>query len=290
MKDEILTCYAPMINTALDQFFPESRLPQKLIFEAARYSLTAGGKRLRPSLFLAFYEQCGKRAEDALPFACALEMIHTYSLIHDDLPCMDDDDLRRGKPTSHKQFGEAIAVLAGDALLNRAFEIMLSAESIPPERAMPCAAYISRQSGVFGMIGGQVLDLRMETEFDPALLAPTADLKTAALLRAACVGGCILANANDSLQRAASQYATNLGMAFQIIDDLLDVSGDPEKLGKATNHDAQQGRQTFVTACGVEGCRRLAEQHTALAVKAASAFPNPVPLCALVQALEKREI
>lgn len=182
-----------------------------------------------------------------------------------------------------------MAVMAGDALLNRAFEIMLSADTVPAERALACAAYISRQSGAFGMIGGQVLDLQMETSFDPALLAPTAELKTAALLRAACVGGCILAGAGGRLQSAATQYATNLGLAYQIADDLLDVAGDPRKMGKAAHHDAGQGKETFASACGIEGCRQLIQNYTILATKAAEAFPNPTPLISLANALAKRD-
>ena len=285
----LLARYAPMTERALEACFPKDGAPQARIFEACRYSLLAGGKRLRPALLLAFFEQCGGRAEDALPFAAGLEMIHTYSLIHDDLPCMDDDDLRRGKPTCHKVFGEDMAVLAGDALLNRAFESMLAPGAVPAERAMGCAAYIARQSGVLGMVGGQVLDLSPETAADPRLQDLMIDLKTAALLRAGCAGGCLLAGAEEPLVRAAEQYASGLGMAFQIMDDLLDVMGDPQKLGKEVRHDAGQGKNTFFARCALEGCRELIQKYTQQAVDAAHAFPAPGPLTELALALASRD-
>ena len=290
MTPELLVRFTPMVESALEGYFPESGLLQGSIFEAARYSLLAGGKRLRPALLLAFYAQCGGAPEHALPFACGLEMIHTYSLIHDDLPCMDDDDLRRGRPTSHRVYGEGMAVLTGDALLNRAFEVMLAVQNISAERVLACTAYIAKQSGVFGMIGGQVLDLRLEKEFEPSLLIPTAELKTAALLRAACVGGCLLAAADGEMVSAAEEYSQNLGLAFQIADDLLDVSGDPRKLGKQTNHDKEQGKRTFVSVYGTEGCAKLIAKHTDMAIIAAKVFPEPLPFITLARALAARDV
>ena len=279
--------YAPLIQEGLTRYLPETGLPQARVLEACRYSLLAGGKRLRPALLLAFYEQCGGAAADGLPFACGLEMIHTYSLIHDDLPCMDDDDLRRGRPTCHKVYGEALATLAGDGLLNRAFEVMLSAETVSAERALACAAYIARQSGVFGMVGGQTLDLSPDT--GDQLLDTMIDLKTGALLRAACAGGCLLAGAPAPLVTAAEEYATSVGMAFQIMDDVLDVLGDEQTLGKEVRHDAETGKRTFVARYGVAECRRLIDEHTARALEAAQRFPDPAPLTALARALARRD-
>lgn len=289
MSAALLQRYAPQVEEALPHFLEDAGLPQRRVIEACRYSLLAGGKRLRPSLLLAFAEQCGGSARAAMPFACGLEMIHTYSLIHDDLPCMDDDDLRRGKPTCHRAFGEDMAVLAGDGLLNRAFEVMLAAETVPPERALRAAAYIARQSGVFGMVGGQTLDLSPEALDSEPLQNLMIDLKTGALLRAACAGGCILAGAAPERVAAAEEYAGALGMAFQIVDDLLDVLGDPAKLGKDVRHDADQGKKTFVARYGEEGCRGLIRNYTARAAAAAGAFPDPTPLQELALALSARD-
>ena len=212
---------------------------------------------------LEFYRLCGGAPEDALPFACGLEMIHTYSLIHDDLPCMDDDDYRRGRLSNHKVYGEAVATLAGDALLNRAFEIMLSQTAVPANRAMAAAAYIGRCSGIFGMIGGQIEDLSLEgkTASESELLQMISK-KTGALLRAACAGGCLLAGASRERRTAAEQYADALGLAFQIRDDLLDVIGDSAALGKATGSDEAKQKSTFVSLYGQEECQRRVDALT----------------------------
>ncbi len=241
--------------------------------EAMRYSLLAGGKRIRPMMTLAFCEACGGAWEKALPFACAVEMVHTYSLIHDDLPCMDDDDMRRGKLTNHKVFGEDIALLAGDGLLTKAFETVLSAEDKPA--AAKAALVLSRCAGDEGMVGGQCVDLKTEGgEADLPLLRQMDMLKTVALFSAACRMGCIAAGAGDALIEAADRYAEGVGMAFQIQDDILDVLGDAEKLGKNVNMDSARDKRNYVSLLGVEKARALVEKYTAEAAGALNAFPG----------------
>jgi len=274
---EKLHTYTTIVEPALSQLFPAENCRQARIFDAARYSLLDGGKRLRPALFMEFYTLCSHAApEQALRFACALEMIHTYSLIHDDLPCMDDDDFRRGRPSNHKAFDEATAVLAGDALLNRAFEIMMQEDVLPPQQVLQAAAYLGRCSGVYGMIGGQVIDLALEQQpdTDAETLRRMVDLKTGALLRAACVGGCILAGADVRQQEAAEAYADAVGLAFQIQDDILDVVGDTALLGKQTGSDANNQKTTFVSLYGIEECRQMVQQLTQQAIVALDAFEN----------------
>ena len=252
MVKEVLQWYGAMIEKALARAMPREECPQREVFEACRYSLLAGGKRIRPCLLLEFYRLCGGNPQDALAFACGLEMIHTYSLIHDDLPCMDNDDYRRGRPSNHKIYGAGMATLAGDALLTRAFEVMLSQDRIPPERAIKAAAYIAGCSGVYGMIGGQVQDLALEKQrATEAQLTRMVDGKTAALLRAACVRGCLLAGGGEDALRAARTYARKLGLAFQIRDDILDVTGDSAKLGKKTGIDLPGEQLIGVIVVGV---------------------------------------
>lgn len=248
--------------------------PQKKLFEAMRYSLLSGGKRLRPILTLSFCELCGGRAEDALPFAAAVDMIHTYSLIHDDLPCMDDDDFRRGKPTSHKVYGEATAVLAGDGLLTAAFG-QLTAAKLPAERIVKAVSVLSSCAGELGMVGGQILDMDAEerecTEEDVRAIQSR---KTGALICAACLLGVIAAGGSEEQERGAEAYAESLGLAFQIQDDILDVVGDAEKLGKATGVDGT--KNTFVRIYGVDTCREMVRSETDKAIAALSVFENPV--------------
>ena len=261
------------VEIALDNLFPAEQLS---IFQAVRYSLLGGGKRIRPALFLEFFRLCGGDTSDAMPYACGLEMIHTYSLIHDDLPCMDDDDLRRGKPANHIAFGESTALLAGDALLNRAFEVMTEARTVPAKQILDCVAYIGRMSGVYGMIGGQVLDLAMEnTEGSPELLTEMVSKKTGALLRAACVAPCLLAGATQQQIEAAETYARCVGLAFQIRDDMLDVMGDQAELGKRVGADAQHDKCTFAYFYGLERCQEMVDSLTEEAVQAVKrAFSN----------------
>lgn len=251
---------------------------QEKIAEAMRYSALAGGKRIRPVLVLEFCRICGGDPKTALPFAAALEMIHTYSLIHDDLPCMDDDDFRRGKPTSHKQFGEAMAVLAGDALLTRAFEITSEPRyvgGLPVERVLAAINTLAAQAGVMGMIGGQVLDMDGEKN-TPDLdgLIRLQSLKTGALIRAAARIGCLIGGGNEVQRKAADEYAAALGLAFQIRDDMLDVEGDAALLGKAVGMDAARDKATFPGLTGMDHCRERIEELTEQAVKAARVFED----------------
>ncbi len=241
------------------------------IFEAAKYSVMAGGKRLRPVLLLEFCRVCGGDVKKALPFACALEMIHTYSLIHDDLPCMDDDDYRRGHFTCHRQYGEAIAVLAGDGLLTRAFEVAAGNEGgLPAGTALQCLGLLGRAAGMNGMVGGQVMDLEGEGEHLPVeKLTLLQRLKTGCLLRAACEIGCVTAGRDDAeALSCAREYGENLGLAFQIQDDILDIEGDYKTLGKSVGKDAESGKSTFPSLLGIGECRRLVRSLTEKAVDA----------------------
>ncbi|MBQ7547892.1 MAG: polyprenyl synthetase family protein [Clostridia bacterium] len=243
-----------------------------VVSEAMRYSLQAGGKRIRPCLTLEFCRVCGGDVEAALPFAAAVEMIHTYSLIHDYLPCMDDDDLRRGKPACHVQFGYANALLAGDGLLTLAFETLARAP-LPGERIAEACAVLAAAAGHLGMIGGQTMDLENENADVPLeTLRQTDTLKTGALIRAACVLGCIAAGADETQKTAAAQYAHALGMAFQIVDDILDVTSDDATLGKPVGSDAAQHKNTYVTLCGLDGARDEAARYTDEAAQAADRF------------------
>ncbi len=247
------------------------KIPGNLL-EPMRYSLTAGGKRIRPVLLLAACEAAGGTVGDALPFACALEMIHTYSLIHDDLPAMDNDDLRRGKPTNHKVYGEGAAVLAGDGLLNAAMEIMAQkALGMTDQRGIQALEAIARHAGVTGMIAGQAADLAAEHELpDEETLNYIHRHKTSDLLTAPVEAGLRLAAAGERTVQAGIRYGYHLGMAFQITDDLLDVTGSSIMLGKNTGMDAAMGKMTWVTLKGIEGARKDAEEHTSAAEAAAA--------------------
>ena len=234
---------------------------KKSIVEAMWYSLSAGGKRIRPALMLEFCRICGGNIKEVLPSACALEMIHTFSLIHDDLPCMDDDDTRRGKPSCHKAYGEAEALLAGDALLNLAYEI-ISGSGLSAETKIAVISELSRDVGVNGMIGGQVIDTSYGGEMTGDLLLEMYGMKTGALLKTACKIGCIAANADETKLKAAETYAEKLGLAFQIKDDILDVSGDEKLLGKPIGSDKESGKTTYVSIYGLEESQRTAEKLT----------------------------
>jgi geranylgeranyl diphosphate synthase type II len=249
-------------------------IPERLL-EAMRYSLEAGGKRLRPVMLLAACEMAGGDMKTALPFACAMEMIHTYSLIHDDLPAMDNDDLRRGKPTNHKAFGEGMAVLAGDGLLNAAAELMARAAlQFNDNRGIRALEIIMRHAGVTGMIAGQTADLASEGE-EPRedLLTYIHSHKTADLLEAPMEAGLALAGADEEACRLGRDYGYHLGLAFQMTDDLLDVTGDTTLLGKKTGADAEQNKMTWVTLRGVEGTQKDAEEQAELAVRAVDRMP-----------------
>jgi len=262
--NKILNKYCALVDEELDRILSESGCLQQIVFDAMKYSVSAGGKRIRPVLLLEFCRICGGNIKNALPFACALEMIHTYSLIHDDLPCMDNDDFRRGKPSCHKAFGEANALLAGDALLNLAFETMLSSENdLDPSLKLKAAAFISKCSGVYGMIGGQVIDLQNEgNAISEELLIRLYKDKTAALLRAAAVSGAIIANADDVKINAANEYAEKIGLAFQIVDDILDYEGDQTLLGKPIGSDEKNNKKTYVSFHGIENAKNDAKTLT----------------------------
>lgn len=272
--ENILNNDISIVEDRLIKLLPECANGQDEVVKAMKYSLSNGGKRLRPVLCLEFARACGADRFDALDFACAVEYIHTYSLIHDDLPCMDDDDMRRGKPSCHKEFGEATALLAGDALLTHAFQILASAELDDKKIALACGL-LAQNAGVQGMVGGQVIDLKYESETpDLQQLLSVHRLKTGALISAACLLGCIAAGADDEKIAAASAFAYDLGVAFQIKDDILDVVGSTEALGKPVGSDAENNKTTYVTVRGMENAQKDVEMLTSAAVSRLSAFEN----------------
>lgn len=271
MKD-----YTAVIEAALERYIPKGEYKEHKLIDSVAYSLGLKGKRVRPSLTLAFAELCGGSVEAALPFACAVEMVHTYSLIHDDMPCMDDDDYRRGKPSNHKVYGESTALLAGDALQSMAYAAMLSDEAIAAagaDRAARAACVLAQKSGLLGMVGGQDIDLSIEHKsvgIDTVRLME--EKKTANLIEAACMMGCIAAGADDAKVKAAERYAHGIGLAFQIVDDILDVTSTAEELGKPIGSDADNDKNTFMSLLGMDRCREYVDELTAEAVEALSAF------------------
>lgn len=278
--------YADAVEEFLNTQFTQD-LPQKQLFEAMRYSLLAGGKRIRPVLCLEFCRICGGDWKKALPFACALEMIHTYSLIHDDLPCMDNDDYRRGRLTNHKVYGEAIAVLAGDALLTAAFETASHADA-DPQIIVGCIRVLSACAGEMGMVGGQILDLAGEQQkLDAVYIHKIQELKTGALLTAGCVMGVVAGGGGPYEIDAAKTYAQAIGLAFQTRDDVLDVIGDFEKLGKQVGMDTN--KNTFVRLYGLERCNEIVKEQTDRAIDALSVFDDRAFLTDLATMLATRE-
>lgn len=254
-----------LIEDYLEKQFLESGNHQ-ILLEAMRYSLLAGGKRLRPILCMSFCELCGGTAERALPAAAAIEMVHTYSLIHDDLPCMDNDDYRRGRLTCHKVYGEDIATLAGDALLTAAF-FYLSQLDVPASQALRCVELLSQAAGEQGMVAGQILDLAGEKHsLSEQELREVHRHKTGDLIRAACQMGAVLGGGSADQIQAAGEFAMALGMAFQIRDDLLDCVGTQEQLGKPIGSDSENGKTTFVTLFGPDTCQELVEEETRRAI------------------------
>ena len=246
--------------------------PQKTLFSAMRYSLLAGGKRLRPLFVFDFSRMCGADWRSAADFAAAVEMIHTYSLIHDDLPCMDDDDYRRGVLTNHKVYGEAIAVLAGDGLLTAAFSY-LSKSPFNAEIRIKAVEVLADCAGELGMVGGQVLDIQSEERLcTEQEVLDIQSRKTGALIRAACILGVLAGNGSSAQLKAAIDFADHLGLAFQIRDDMLDVIGEAKELGKAVGVDGS--KNTFVRLYGLDACDKLVKQHTQEAIDALSAFQN----------------
>ena len=246
------------------------------IFTSMKYSLMAGGKRIRPYIVWAFAKYFGVKFEDMLPFACAIEMIHTYSLIHDDLPCMDDDDLRRGKPTNHKVFGEAIAVIAGDSLLTLAFDTALCEKTIKKvgaRKAAKAAGVLARFAGAEGMCAGQVLDILSEGKnISAETLFRLDSEKTSALIAASALMGCIIGGADKKQLNAAFDFAYNLGIAFQVIDDILDATSTEEELGKPIGSDEDNDKSTYVSLFGIEKAKEKADELTIKAIGALDIF------------------
>ena len=270
---EIITEKANIINKVMRGYTEHENNPQSLIYEAMNYSLFAGGKRIRPVIMLLVCDMLSGDENEVMPFACAMEMIHTYSLIHDDLPAMDNDDYRRGKLTNHKKYGEAIAILAGDALLNKAFETVTSAVYKDSSRAIKAMSVLSKSSGTEGMIGGQTVDIESEgKKISPDELLYLHLLKTGAIIRSSGVIGAIMAGAGDDEIKAVDEYCKNFGIAFQIQDDLLDILGNEEILGKATGSDSANEKTTFVTLYGIEESKKAVDSYTEKACSALDVF------------------
>jgi len=279
------------VNRALDRFLPSEKTRPATIHKAMRYSLFAGGKRTRPALLLAAAEACGGSEKDALPLACAVECIHTYSLIHDDLPAMDNDDFRRGKPTNHKVFGEGIAVLAGDALLTQAFEIAAQCKKFPRYPHDKIVLEIARASGSLQLVGGQVADLEGENKkLSVAELRYIHERKTSALLGCSVRLGGMSANCTPAQLAALTDFGYHVGLAFQVIDDILDVTQTTEQLGKTAGKDVAVQKATYPAIVGLEKSRKIAAQLTAKAFAALKIFKGKaVALEALAGFLLKRE-
>ena len=281
--------YKSAVDKYLDACLEETQCASyHKLTDSMRYSLAAGGKRLRPILTMEFCRMCGGDAEAALGAACGVEMLHTYSLIHDDLPVMDNDDLRRGKPSNHKVFGECTATLAGDALQAFAFETVLSAP-LPAERALECGRLLAHAAGHEGICGGQQLDLEWEGK------ALTEDelneihlRKTSALIRGACLMGVAAAGGTQAQKDAAARYADHFGYAFQIRDDMLDVIGDEKTFGKPIGSDREEGKTTFVDLLGLDACQKLVHEHSEQAARALEGMEGSDFLIFLVRALELR--
>jgi len=273
MKAE-LRALGQLVEARLQTIFDDGATPVR-VKDSMEYSLMAGGKRLRPVLCLAWAEMVGQDEASVLDFACAIECIHTYSLIHDDLPAMDDDDLRRGKPSNHKQFDEATAILAGDGLLTEAFTLA-SSLNLPAERILAAIRHLSLAAGPRGMVGGQVLDMGLTGKMAslPQLREMHAK-KTGALIETSCVCGCILAGGDATMQERAADYGRAIGLAFQVTDDILDVVGDEATLGKPVGSDEAQGKSTYPALLGIEQSRVLACESVAQALTALAGFSHP---------------
>lgn len=287
----ILSRNAKLVEQKLHEIYSEDP-DLKILLDAEQYSLFAGGKRIRPTLVLEFCKLFGGNEEAALPFACAVEMMHTCSLIQDDLPCMDDDDLRRGKPTNHKVFGEAIALLASDALLMGSFELTATNTAVTPEICMIATAYLAASSGRYGMTGGQVMDMESEhKKLTLDELLKLHSLKTGALIDACCTMGALAADvmpSNPNMEKVVL-YAEKIGLAFQIVDDLLDVFGDEQTLGKPTGTDQSHEKNTFLSFYSPEEANFYVDRLTAEATNAIRAFQGSETLIALANWLAKRK-
>lgn len=289
--EPFLAAATTSVNAALDRFLPSGKTKPATIHQAMRYSLFAGGKRMRPAVLLAAAEACGGTHADAMPLACAVECIHTYSLIHDDLPAMDNDDFRRGKPTNHKVFGEGIAVLAGDALLTQAFEIAAQAKGWPRYPHRDLILEIARASGSLQLVGGQVADLEGENKkLSVAELRYIHERKTSALLCCSVRLGGMSANCTPAQLEALTDFGYHVGLAFQVIDDILDVTQTSEQLGKTAGKDVAVQKATYPAIVGLEKSRKIAAQLTKKAFAALDMFKGKaVALEALAGFLLKRD-
>ncbi len=274
-KSYTLKEYAEIINSYLERALPQCDFGEDVVHEAMNYSLSIGGKRIRPVLTLEFCRVCGGSIEDALSLAAALEMVHTYSLIHDDLPCMDNDDMRRGMPSCHVKYGYEYALLAGDGLLTAAFGLIADSDFAKknPGDAIKAVSALSSLAGANGMIGGQVIDLKNENrKAGLVTLSKMDELKTGALIKCAALLGCIAAGADEKKTEAATEYASKIGQAFQIVDDILDVTGDEKNLGKPIGSDEESGKSTYYTLLGPEKAQEYADRLTDEAVEALGIF------------------
>ena len=282
--------YREYIQEYLTDFYNDfCEEPQQLLFEAIKYSLLAGGKRLRPVFALDFCRMCGMDWHAAAPLGCAVEMIHTYSLIHDDLPAMDNDDFRRGRPTNHKVYGEAMAILAGDALLTDAFTMASTAQLPDPADMADVIGVLAECAGSLGMVGGQALDIMSEErELSEQEVLAIQSRKTGALISAACALGVIAGGGTDEQYDAACQFAAALGLAFQIRDDILDVIGTQEEMGKGVGTDA--AKNTFVKLYGLERSEELVRKYTDIAIDALDAFPDNAFMVELAKSLTQRRV
>lgn len=282
------------VENVLIEYFRDKLGHQKTVVESMEYSINAGGKRLRPILLIEVCKLLGGNEEDALAFACAIEMIHTYSLIHDDLPAMDDDDFRRGKPTNHKVYGEGVAILAGDGLLNLAFETMLEKILEKPElvdRGVKAMHIISNASGVKGMIGGQVVDLESEgKKIDEETLDFIHLTKTSAMIEASINAGAVIGGATEKQYTELENYGRSIGLAFQIVDDVLDVTGDEKKLGKKVGSDIDNEKSTYPSLYGIEKSKEMAAELFEKSLKSLEIFDTQADfLRELVEFLRVRE-
>lgn len=287
--ENILANDQRLVENSLPSFLPSALNGQDEVVEAMKYSLTNGGKRLRPVLTLEFCKACGGDRHDAIEAACAVEFIHTYSLIHDDLPCMDNDDYRRGKPSCHKEFSEDIALLAGDGLLTHAFQIISDSDMSDSAKAK-AVSLLAENAGIGGMLGGQVLDLKYEIG-NPTVkeLLTVHKMKTGALIAAACIMGCIAAGADSAKIAAASRFAYYIGIAFQIKDDILDVVGSSDKLGKPIGSDADNNKTTYVTKVGLTKAQSDVELLTQKGLKELEVFDDSEFISMLADRLINRD-
>jgi len=283
-----------IVDEALKEFFPQSEGPAADVIKAMHYSLFAGGKRLRPILCMAGAGAVGGEEQDILPVACALELIHTYSLIHDDLPVMDNDEIRRGKPTNHRIFGEAIALLAGDALLTEAFQLMTRmnlSERVNPRSLLNVIGLIARAAGYQGMVGGQVVDIQSEgKEADPFLVQFIHSHKTGALIAVSVSSGAILGGGEEPRVKAVTSYGQKIGSAFQIADDILDIEGDSQELGKGVGGDARQKKITYPSVFGLRRSKEIQRDMVEQAIESLKPFDHRAdPLRHIAQYIVERK-